>query len=334
MKTSTVDLVNIGLMLGACALAFLVPFELFLFSYAVIGPLHYLTEINWLHNRQFFTTSRTDYYVMFGLGVLLLLFSFFVKGYGNAVNVLFFMSFFYGLSIVLVRKFSHKLLFLVVALLVGVAFRETPVLVFVFGLLVPTLLHVFFFTGLFILHGALRSRSLTGVLSLVVFVGCAVSFFVLHPETAYRVTPYAERALVDSTFVNLNASLFGLFGLGPANRQTVFESAVGLSIMRFIAFAYTYHYLNWFSKIQVIKWHHVPRRQLVGVFVVWAASVGLYACNYYWGLIALYLMSVMHVFMEFPLNFRSVSGIAAEVRRLGVRRAAPEGVPAGDFRKK
>src|SRR5258708_12548104 len=49
---------NIGLMMVACAASILAPFHVFLFSYAVLGPLHYLTEISWLHDREFFTVRR------------------------------------------------------------------------------------------------------------------------------------------------------------------------------------------------------------------------------------------------------------------------------------
>lgn len=56
MRTSadTINYANIGLMLLSCAAAYVVPFELFLFSYAVLGPLHYLTEISWLNDRGYF----------------------------------------------------------------------------------------------------------------------------------------------------------------------------------------------------------------------------------------------------------------------------------------
>lgn len=43
------DTVHLGLMLGALALAYVLPFELLLLSYAVLGPAHYFTEISWLH---------------------------------------------------------------------------------------------------------------------------------------------------------------------------------------------------------------------------------------------------------------------------------------------
>ncbi|MFZ1592043.1 MAG: hypothetical protein WAT27_08150, partial [Chitinophagales bacterium] len=48
-------------MLVSAIAAFIIPFELFLFSYAVLGPLHYLTEISWLHKRQYFSPKKRDY---------------------------------------------------------------------------------------------------------------------------------------------------------------------------------------------------------------------------------------------------------------------------------
>ena len=59
-KTGKIDLVNIGLLIFSCALAFVIPFELFLFVYAVLGPLHYLTEISWLHDKNYYTKSKKD----------------------------------------------------------------------------------------------------------------------------------------------------------------------------------------------------------------------------------------------------------------------------------
>ena len=47
-------------MLVAFVVASLIPFELFLFAYAVLGPLHYATEISWLYDRRFFAPRRID----------------------------------------------------------------------------------------------------------------------------------------------------------------------------------------------------------------------------------------------------------------------------------
>jgi hypothetical protein len=184
-----------------------------------------------------------------------------------------------------------------------------------FAIFLPTLVHVFVFTGLFILQGALKNRSITGLLSLVVFILCGVSFFVLFPQFSfYSVSNYAEKALTESGFVMLNRSIIHLFKLGSDTRATIFASQIGFGIMRFIAFAYTYHYLNWFSKTSVIKWHKVPKKWLITVFVFWVLSVGLYAYNYYVGLVVLYILSMMHVFLEFPLNYRSMIGIKDEIK--------------------
>ena len=55
-----INYVNIGLMFASAALACLMPFEAFLGAYAVLGPLHYLTQISWLHDRGYYTTGGAE----------------------------------------------------------------------------------------------------------------------------------------------------------------------------------------------------------------------------------------------------------------------------------
>src|ERR1700694_5930424 len=45
-------------MLAALAITYLVPFELLLLAYVVLGPAHYFTEISWLHDRSYFLPHR------------------------------------------------------------------------------------------------------------------------------------------------------------------------------------------------------------------------------------------------------------------------------------
>src|SRR6185503_2075930 len=59
LTTTYVNYLNIALMIISCVLAFRFPFELFLISYAVLGPLHYLTEISWLNDRKYFTEGKS-----------------------------------------------------------------------------------------------------------------------------------------------------------------------------------------------------------------------------------------------------------------------------------
>src|SRR5437870_4009564 len=58
LTSEQINYLNIGLMIVSCVVAYVLPFELFLFSYAVLGPLHYLTEISWLHDRNYFVEAR------------------------------------------------------------------------------------------------------------------------------------------------------------------------------------------------------------------------------------------------------------------------------------
>jgi hypothetical protein len=92
----------------------------------------------------------------------------------------------------------------------------------------------------------------------------------------------------------------------------IFFSEVGIMLMRFIAFAYLYHYLNWFSKTEVIRWHKVPKVRFILVIVLWLAASIFYSIDYKLGLSVLFFLSFTHVLLEFPLNFISIAGIGTE----------------------
>lgn len=180
--------------------------------------------------------------------------------------------------------------------------------------LLITIVHVFVFTAAFILFGALKSKSRSGALSLVVFCLCAASFFVVVPDAFGPSAGTFVRSSYES-FTTLNAQLIRLFHLGPGSTLSeVYESSAGLIVMRLIAFAYTYHYLNWFSKTSVIKWHEIPKSRTAVILALWAASLAIYARSYELGFVVLYFLSVLHVMLEFPLNHQTFIGIGKELR--------------------
>jgi len=92
----------------------------------------------------------------------------------------------------------------------------------------------------------------------------------------------------------------------------IYNSTIGIMLMRFIAFAYMYHYLNWFSKTEVIRWHKVPKIRFAAVLLIWLSACGLYAYNYALGLSFLFFLSFTHVLLEFPLNMVSIVGRGKE----------------------
>ena len=118
------------------------------------------------------------------------------------------------------------------------------------------------------------------------------------------------------------ALLPGTRAPGPQASETALSAVTKASkegcksgIMRFIAFAYTYHYLNWFSKTEIIRWHQVPRSRFIIVVLGAVASVALYAIDYSLGFKWLFLLSFMHVMLEFPLNWITATGIFTELNR-------------------
>ncbi len=88
---------------------------------------------------------------------------------------------------------------------------------------------------------------------------------------------------------------------------------------RFLGFAHPYHYLNWFSKTGIIRWHEVGRRRLAGVAVIYVLALGLYAYDYHTGLVALGLLSLVHVLLEFPLDVRTAAALVARAAGSGSR---------------
>ena len=295
-------------MIGSCDVAIVAPFHVFLFAYGVLGPLHYLTEISWLHDRNYFTRRN----LARRWWLALVLFAIFVVALAYASND--------GTQRTVSPKFMIDLIYLVFAGAAAAIFVRNWVngigllLVLAFGLaffsdtqayawaalganLLASIVHVFLFTGAFILLGALKSRSWVAVLSLAVFATSAV---VATTVTAPFAPPTEGVRQLYASFEPLNKELLWLFG----RSQAVYES-VGIGIMRLIAFAYLYHYLNWFSKTSIIKWHEVTRTRAVGILGLWLAGGLAWLYDYRLGFGVFYVLSMLHVFLEFPLNHQT-----------------------------
>jgi hypothetical protein len=317
-------------MLLSCLLAYIFPFELFLFSYAVLGPLHYLTEISWLHNRNYFIEAKRDrrarrakrawlILVMSTLAMML---------YGLVAEkvlrqsaspiweiTLFYLVFVTASLLLFIRNKAAGFVLITLTLISFIIFSDSRYYALIAFFLI-TIIHVSVFTAAFILFGALKSRSRSGILSLVVFVVCVTSFFVYAPEALGRtVGDYVRESY--GSFQTLNAELIKLFHLGTGTSLSeIYESSTGLIVMRLIAFAYTYHYLNWFSKTSVIKWHEIPKSRAALILGLWLISLAVYAYSYQAGMVALYFLSVLHVMLEFPLNHYTFAGIGKELYAL------------------
>lgn len=303
---------NIGLMVVSAILAFVLPFELFLFSYAILGPLHYLTEIGWLHKKNYFTKGKYDFIFLSVLCFLVFYFSFIqpAKSDSQIPSIIL-----YGVLLSLIFVFIKDNLYRVILALlalIGIAMAKTGLTYFVWiGIFLPTIIHVFIFTWAFMLYGVIKNKSFAGYLSVAALGFIAMSFFFIKaPGLQYQVSAYVTKSY--DLFYLLNTFLIDFFGLSTGTNDSntlVYHTNAGFVIMRFIAFSYTYHYLNWFSKTSVIQWHKVPKKTLMITLALWVFSVALYVIDYNIGLKALYFLSFLHVFLEFPLNVTSFQGI-------------------------
>jgi len=166
------------------------------------------------------------------------------------------------------------------------------------------------------LYGALKSDSRIGYLSvLLLFLVPAVIAFIPVDHTVYNFSDFTKNAFLDNRFFTVNVELGKLLGLTDG-KNFYFYGLWELKVQTFIAFAYLYHYLNWFSKTSVIGWH----RGLIGpkafaILALWLCQVALFAIDYRLGFMSALTFSFWHVFAEFPLNVVSIKGIGQYVKQ-------------------
>ena len=437
LKENQINYLTVGLMLVTAVLAYYFPFETFLLAYAYLGPLHYLTEISWLHDRQYYAKGKWDFLVLLIVGVLLS-YAAFAKDFGfskdvydyfvemNLFDKLLVFALFASILFALVKNLWIKIgaIFLLYLFVGGwlsperAAENSESTTVFALTALIPTLIHVYVFTGLFMLYGALKTRSKSGMWQMVGFVLIPVILVFALPvkseggflskfgkdayyakgdgfyNTNYLILDHFElieeqklsnqeyldiitkegnkkyfvgQGIIDSSkfeahvdsikkikgapFVvkpmpinianlapqfqydhllyffdtssryikSINEYRFEPMPRSVMKSRTkkemdaqIYYSEVGIMLMRFIAFAYLYHYLNWFSKTEIIRWHKVPKVRFLAVIITWLAACVFYSYDYSLGLSLLFFLSFSHVLLEFPLNIISIVGIGTE----------------------
>ncbi len=332
LNLNQVNYLNIGLMVLSAVLAFVLPFELFMFSYVVLGPLHYLTEMAWLHQRKYFVDASRAWWLLAGCGVGVIVFylaNFILPHVVSTTSpnyawweslflnwVLNFVLLAFIIAMVLVAVKDKWWRVLLICLLTAVLLVLNPYreLLIALGILIPTIVHTCIFLLAFIVFGALKANSFSGYLSVGVFLLCSVSFFVTDwGIEAYDINPQVLQNLQEGLFLAVNDILADLSGNKFNSVEETLYSPWGIRIQQFIAFSYTYHYLNWFSKTNIINWHQMPRTWAFAIVAMWVGFVALYLIDFKTGLLSIFMLSMLHVFLEFPLNYRSIAGIGSHV---------------------
>jgi hypothetical protein len=318
---------NSALIIISLVLAIELPFELFLFAYAILGPLHYLTEINWLNNSNFYVRSSNHIWIVVALTLLVSLPTLLSevltsgasdsviyktilllrKGYGSIIFITFL------LSLGLVYSFNFRSLFLVIIAGTGISyvFRQAEPFQLITAFLLPSLIHVYLFTLLFMIGGAIKAKRKLPVLEVaLLFLVPFVIAFLPNVPAEYSFQSKVMTTFLKSNFDVLNIRLGKLFAGEGLPSKSFIISSTGIKIQTFIAFSYLYHYLNWFSKISLIGWLKNTSGKKIGwICFLWICSVGLYFYDYAIGLTVLFFLSLLHVTLEFPLNIISIQNI-------------------------
>lgn len=326
MNTIQIDKLNTFLILLSFGLAYLFPFELFIIVYAVLGPLHYFTEINWIRDKDYFVNSKKWIYLTLIFTLLIAipgilkfsnliflndypLFRFLRYGIPTYSNHLILLLLITAFSLLFWKKRKQQLFIISLGILIAFAVHQFKTYHIVIGILLPTIIHVYVFTILFMWYGNLKEQKTMNYLNLVLMLLIPLFLFMLSIDNSSYHFSETTKSVIGTHFYKLNATILNLFGL-EKNPNLLFYDIANLKIQIFIAFAYTYHYLNWFSKTTIIGWHKkLTQKKSILIGILWLFSVGLYFYNYSIGLAVLLFLSLLHVILEFPLNIITIKEI-------------------------
>jgi len=326
MSIKKINLANIFLILTSLIIAVIIPFKLFLFSYAVLGPLHYLTEINWLHQKKYFIHSKKGWIIIFIAFAAIITIGPVLSYIKNEEmefidKIIPLLTDIVPLILLTAMLFSSTFLFFKKSILLATALALALCIAFllntyfsrsvmIFGLFLPTLIHVYIFTFFFILFGAIKSRSKYGLYLAILLLSIPfIISFIPIGFIEHKPSQEVKDTFTSSNMIYISSTIAQLFDKIDG---TTFHplSEIGIRIQIFIAFAYTYHYLNWFSKTSIIGWKKaITAKKGILIGVIWILSVGLYYYDYKTGFIALFFLSYLHVFLELPLNALTIKEV-------------------------
>ena len=140
------------------------------------------------------------------------------------------------------------------------------------GLLIPTIIHVYVFTVLFMVYGAKRDKNMFSIINVFLVLLLPLSLLFIDVNIFnYKFSEVVKENYLSNNFHVLNANLAQLFGVYE-DLKFFFYEKIDLKIQIFISFAYIYHYLNWFSKTTIIGWHkQLNFKKSIIILLLWIA---------------------------------------------------------------
>lgn len=326
MNAKQVDKLNIGLIILSAILAFQFPLELFLISFIFIGPLHYFTEINWLDKKNYFIQGPKRLWLWIGLVATTLVmipkFYFFLTATNSGsfyegmlafdgwTNAFYFLSLVAAAGFVLVKNRKYWIVLILPAIAIALIFNGDYMYKSLIGLFLPTIVHVYLFTLIFMAYGAKKSKSTPGFIAVAaaVFIPVLIAGIDI-PEGIFQFSPSILETYENAQLHLLPIRTAEFFGWKNGPIFNV-NGSMEIKLMTFISFIYLYHYLNWFSKTSLIQWHKsLTLQKSLIITGTWAVLLVTLYFNFKLGLIIAIFFSTVHVILEFPLNVLSIKGL-------------------------
>lgn len=292
-----IDKLNCGLILLSAAITYLIPFELLILSYAILGPAHYLTQIAWMHQKNYFLPKKYQPLVLATITCLMI--------YVFQEHVVTLLCILLLLALIWTMPNNKYLLiiFLLFPLFVYLCHHIGNLYNFVYFLL-PTVIHVYIFTLSFMVLAYLKSGEKWSGLSCILLMLAPV-FFLIAPSDGVAHIQNSYFATGDTFFEPAREALRNMFKIDFSHAQ---------AIVMFFSFAYTYHYLNWFSKVGVIGWNSVPFKLKLLIYIAYLFIFICYVYDFKLGFTVALSLSMIHVILEFPLNMRTFQGIGHQLK--------------------
>ena len=305
-----------ALILSAVAAA-VAPLQTFIFVYAFVGPFHYLTEIAWLKKKEFyFGGGLVSPRIFVGVASLLCL--------AASVDMVIHRGITgYAVGLLLILSLSARVknpYVLLTALVAGYLAKFLfHGLVLFLAIILPTVVHVYVFTVLFIISGLVRSSD-RPVLAWINPILLLATPIVLLRSSWSSLAAGSYWVHAEAGFSELHRYLAGLLGANLHPGMSMMTDPAATGVMRVLAFIYMYHYLNWFAKTELLNWHKVSRRSWITILSLYGCSVACYLYSFVLGFYIVNFLSLLHVLLELPLNWHTGHYLAAAVPRLWTRR--------------
>ena len=308
LNNEKTGLLNLILLIFSVLLSLFFPVSTFVWAYAILGPLHYLTQLNWLYNRPIYSLNRSFGYLLIGISVLATLiflaqyFNLLTLDWLSYVNIsacLIILAILLTLKYILKLKWSVILIILIPVVIIAYFFSSNYYYLILFGILLTSVIHVYIFTLFHMISGALKTKNIIDFInSFLMIITPIIIYLIPVPSVQFD---YIDSNDFIKDIIN-NLSYF----MGYKN--VTVTSFVKLAW--FVSFSYLYHYLNWFSKTKIIQWDSSLTRKKTIIFCSISLCCSLiFLIKFEYGLIATLLLSYLHVFAEFPLNYHSIMNI-------------------------